>query len=92
MFSNETPLDANHILRAFVSGACGTSTAPVQRTRKHPEAHIREAQLVLPIKHRSTVKGGKDPAPCFGPPRHGQIGGLSPIGDGVWLGGGVGFR
>jgi taurine dioxygenase len=42
--------------------------------------------------HRSTVRGVKDLSPEFGLPRHLDIDAASPFGDGVWQGGGVGFR
>ena len=42
--------------------------------------------------HRSIVKGVQDLAPGFGLPQQVNIDGPSPVGEGVWQGGGVGFR
>jgi taurine dioxygenase len=60
--------------------------------RAAPEAHMPAATQGLRIMHRSTVKGVKDLAPGFGLPQHVRIDGPNPIGEGVWQGGGVGFR
>lgn len=60
--------------------------------RASPEAHMPVAQQGLRIMHRSTVKGVQDLAPGFGLPQHVRIDGPNPIGEGVWQGGGVGFR
>ncbi len=60
--------------------------------RASPEAHMPVAQQGLRIMHRSTVKGMQDLAPRFGLPQHAAIDGPNPIGEGVWQGGGVGFR
>jgi len=60
--------------------------------RAAPEAHMPVEQQGLRIMHRSTVKGIQDLAPSFGLPQHVDIDGPNPIGEGVWQGGGVGFR
>ena len=60
--------------------------------RAAPEAHLPAEQQGLRIMHRSTVKGVQDLAPPFGLPMHVNIDGPNPIGEGVWQGGGVGFR
>ena len=60
--------------------------------RAAPEAHLPAEAQGLRIMHRSTVKGVKDLAPHFGLPLHVDIGGPNPVGEGVWRGGGVGFR
>lgn len=60
--------------------------------RAAPEAHMPAEKQGLRIMHRSTVKGVKDLAPDFGLPQHVRIDGPNPIGEGVWQGGGVGFR
>ena len=60
--------------------------------RAAPEAHMPVEKQGLRIMHRSTVKGVKDLAPGFGLPQHVAIDGPNPIGEGVWQGGGVGFR
>ncbi len=60
--------------------------------RAAPEAHRPAEQQGLRIMHRSTVKGVKDLAPSFGLPLHANIDGPNPFGEGVWQGGGVGFR
>jgi taurine dioxygenase len=59
--------------------------------RAAPEAHLPADQQGLRIMHRSTVKGVTDLAPAYDLPRHVDINGPNP-GDGVWQGGGVGFR
>lgn len=60
--------------------------------RAAPEAHMPVAQQGLRIMHRSTVKGMQDLAPRFGLPQHVAIDGPNPVGEGVWQGGGIGFR
>lgn len=60
--------------------------------RASPEAHMPVEKQGLRIMHRSTVKGVKDLAPGFGLPQHVRIDGPNPVGEGVWQGGGVGFR
>lgn len=60
--------------------------------RAAPEAHMSVERQGLRIMHRSTIKGVQDLAPGFGLPLHVNIDGPNPIGEGVWQGGGVGFR
>jgi taurine dioxygenase len=60
--------------------------------RAAPEAHMPAGEQGLRIMHRSTVRGVQDLAPDFGLPSQLNIRGASPFGDGVWHGGGVGFR
>lgn len=60
--------------------------------RAAPQAHMPVGQQGLRIMHRSTVKGVQDLAPGFGLPQHANIDGPNPVGEGVWQGGGVGFR
>lgn len=60
--------------------------------RAAPEAHMPAEQQGLRIMHRSTVQGVKDLAPGFALPQHVRIDGPNPIGEGVWQGGGIGFR
>ena len=60
--------------------------------RAAPEAHLPVEEQGLRIMHRSTVRGVQDLAPGFGLPLQLNIRGASPFGDGVWHGGGVGFR
>jgi taurine dioxygenase len=60
--------------------------------RAAPEAHMPAEQQGLRIMHRSTVRGTQDLAPSFGLPLHVNIGGPNPLGEGVWQGGGIGFR
>ncbi|WP_349361277.1 TauD/TfdA family dioxygenase [Stappia sp.] len=60
--------------------------------RAAPEAHMPAERQGLRIMHRSTVKGVTDLAPGFGLPQHVRIDAPNPIGEGVWQGGGVGFR
>ena len=60
--------------------------------RAAPEAHMPVAQQGLRIMHRSTVRGVRDFAPDFGLPLHIDMDGGNPFGEGVWQGGGIGFR
>ncbi|NBB97456.1 MAG: taurine dioxygenase [Alphaproteobacteria bacterium] len=60
--------------------------------RAAPEAHMPVEDQGLRIMHRSTVKGVQDLAPGFDLPQHVNIDGPNPSADGVWQGGGVGFR
>lgn len=60
--------------------------------RALPEAHMPAEQQGLRIMHRSTVRGVQDFTPHFGLPMVFDINGPSPFGDGVWHGGGIGFR
>jgi taurine dioxygenase len=60
--------------------------------RAAPEAHLPVEEQGLRIMHRSTVRGVQDLAPGFGLPQHVDIQGPNPIGEGVWKGGGIGFR
>ena len=60
--------------------------------RAAPEAHMPVEKQGLRIMHRSTVKGVQNLAPAFGLPLHVDIDGPNPLGEGVWQGGGVGFR
>lgn len=60
--------------------------------RAAPEAHLPAEQQGLRILHRSTVRGVKELAPDFDLPLHVNILGPSPFGEGVWQGGGIGFR
>ncbi|MGB8711700.1 MAG: TauD/TfdA family dioxygenase [Onishia taeanensis] len=60
--------------------------------RAAPGAHLPAEEQGLRIMHRSTVRGTQDLAPGFGLPQHVDIHGPSPLNDGVWQGGGIGFR
>lgn len=60
--------------------------------RAAPEAHLPVEEQGLRIMHRSTVRGMQDLAPGFGLPQHVDIQGPNPLGEGVWKGGGIGFR
>jgi len=60
--------------------------------RAAPEAHMPAEQQGLRIMHRSTVQGVQDLAPGFGLPLYVDLSRPSPFGDGVWHGGGIGFR
>jgi len=61
--------------------------------RASPQAHLPASEQGLRIMHRTT---GKAPfegfEPKFGLPQYVNIHGPSPFGDGVWIGGGIGFR
>ncbi|MDR9428743.1 MAG: TauD/TfdA family dioxygenase [Salibaculum sp.] len=60
--------------------------------RAAPEAHMPADAQGLRIMHRSTVRGTHDLVPDNGLPAELPIDGPSPFGEGVWQGGGVGFR
>ncbi len=60
--------------------------------RAAPEAHLPVEEQGLRIMHRSTVRGVQDHAPRFGLPQHVDMQGPNPSSDGVWQGGGIGFR
>ncbi|WP_458526545.1 TauD/TfdA dioxygenase family protein [Onishia taeanensis] len=60
--------------------------------RAAPGAHLPAEEQGLRIMHRSTVRGTQDLAPGFGLPQHVDIHGPSPLDEGVWQGGGIGFR
>jgi len=60
--------------------------------RAAPQAHRPADEQGLRIMHRSTVKGVKDLAPGHGLPPQVAIDAPGPAGEGVWQGGGVGFR
>ena len=60
--------------------------------RAAPQAHLPRETQGLRIMHRSTVRGVDWLKPDFGLPMRLNIYGPSPLGDGVWQPGGVGFR
>lgn len=60
--------------------------------RASPEAHLPPEEQGLRIMHRSTVRGVSDFEPGLGLPQFLDIRGPSPLGDGVWQAGGIGFR
>ncbi len=60
--------------------------------RASAEAHLPADEQGLRIMHRSTVRGVDDLAPHFGLPLRLHIRGPSPLGEGVWQAGGIGFR
>jgi len=62
--------------------------------RAAPEAHKSAKEQGLRIVHRTTVQAPMDFEPSFGLPQYLNIHGPKPVDDkdGVWLGGGVGFR
>lgn len=60
--------------------------------RASPAAHKPADEQGLRIMHRSTVKGTQNLVPDFGLPLVLDINGSSPYGNGVWQGGGLGFR
>ena len=60
--------------------------------RAAPEAHLSAREQGLRIMHRSTVRGVQNLIPNFGLPIRLNIFGPSPLGDGIWQGGGLGFR
>lgn len=61
--------------------------------RAAPEAHASSDEQGLRIMHRSTVQGVHNLAPADGLPQFVDIHGPNPFGnEGVWQGGGIGFR
>lgn len=61
--------------------------------RAAPEAHASVEEQGLRIMHRSTVRGVQPLAPRDGLPQFADIHGPGPFAsDGVWQGGGIGFR
>ncbi|WP_051208325.1 TauD/TfdA dioxygenase family protein [Saccharospirillum impatiens] len=60
--------------------------------RASPQAHLPVDEQGLRIMHRSTVRGVQDLSPGFDLPQYLNIDGPSPFGEGVWKGGGIGFR
>jgi taurine dioxygenase len=61
--------------------------------RAAPEAHMPVSQQGLRILHRTTVKAMEDFRPAGGLPQAVDVFGANPLnGDGVWIGGGIGFR
>ncbi|MFN2329518.1 MAG: TauD/TfdA dioxygenase family protein [Chromatocurvus sp.] len=60
--------------------------------RASPQAHLPPQEQGLRIMHRSTVRGVQALAPGFDLPLQVDIQGPSPFGEGVWQGGGIGFR
>lgn len=60
--------------------------------RASPQAHLPADEQGLRIMHRSTVRGVQDLAPGFDLPQYLNIDEPSPFGEGVWQGGGIGFR
>jgi taurine dioxygenase len=60
--------------------------------RASPEAHLPAETQGLRIMHRSTVRGVDEFKPHYGLPLYVNIRGPSPLGEGVWQAGGVGFR
>ena len=60
--------------------------------RAAPNAHLSADEQGLRILHRSTVRGVQNLMPDFGLPMQLNIFGPSPLGDGVWQAGGLGFR
>jgi taurine dioxygenase len=60
--------------------------------RASPEAHLPASTQGLRIMHRATVRAPAHLEPDFGLPQFLNIDGPSPFGDGVWNGGGLGFR
>lgn len=60
--------------------------------RASPEAHMPASKVGLRIMHRTTIGALHDLEPHFGLPQYMDIDRPSPFGEGVWQGGGVGFR
>jgi len=60
--------------------------------RAAPEAHAGRAEQGLRILHRSTVAAMRNLDPPFGLPSQINIFGPNPLGQGVWIGSGIGFR
>ena len=60
--------------------------------RASPEAHMPPSKVGLRIMHRTTIGALRDFEPHFGLPQYMEIDGPSPFGQGIWQGGGIGFR
>ena len=60
--------------------------------RAAPEAHLPAKEQGLRIMHRSTIQAIEVLQPRFGLPIQLDIYSPSPLGDGVWQPGGIGFR
>lgn len=60
--------------------------------RAAPEAHRPASEQGLRIMDRSTVRGVELLTPRHELPLHVDIHGPNPVGEGVWQGGGIGFR
>ena len=60
--------------------------------RASPEAHQPASVQGLRIMHRTTVKATQDFEPHFGLPLWLNIHGENPFSEGIWQGGGIGFR
>ena len=60
--------------------------------RASPQAHLPADKQGLRIMHRSTVRAVEVLRPQFGLPIQLDIYAPSPLGDGIWQGGGIGFR
>lgn len=57
-----------------------------------PSAHESVGKRGLRILHRTTVRAMQDFKPGFGLPQAVNIYGPNPAGNGVWIGGGIGYR
>ena len=60
--------------------------------RATPEAHQPATEVGLRILHRTTIKAMKNFDPPYGLPAQLNIVGPNPLGQGVWQGGGLGYR
>ena len=60
--------------------------------RASPDAHKPASEQGLRILHRTTVRATQDFEPHFGLPLWMDIHGKSPFKEGIWQGGGIGFR
>ena len=60
--------------------------------RATPEAHRPHTEVGLRILHRTTIKAMINFDPPYGLPPQAPMHGPNPLGQGVWQGGGLGFR
>eukprot|EP00306_Pavlova_sp_CCMP459_P001667 CAMPEP_0185176054 /NCGR_PEP_ID=MMETSP1139-20130426/27737_1 /TAXON_ID=298111 /ORGANISM="Pavlova sp., Strain CCMP459" /LENGTH=433 /DNA_ID=CAMNT_0027741803 /DNA_START=9 /DNA_END=1311 /DNA_ORIENTATION=+ len=60
--------------------------------RAAPEAHESHLKQGLRVLHRTTIKAMKNFDPPYGLPPMVNVHGPNPLGQGVWRGGGVGYR
>lgn len=60
--------------------------------RATPEAHEPATKVGLRVLHRTTIKAPTNFDPPFGLPHSLNIHGHNPLGQGVWQGGGLGYR
>ena len=74
---------------------CSANPTPQNLAIAHratAEAHRPASDVGLRILHRTTIKAMVNFDPPFGLPPQANMHGPNPLGQGVWQGGGLGFR